>query len=109
MLHYVTTNDGSPCLWREPEDIQEEIEALHLTLREQRDRMQRAEEAKEALLLSLSEQEDYRDGEKVRLLSDLCEECEETRHELQLLRDRMDALSEELDEALWWMKGFQTA
>ncbi len=105
MLHYSTNLDGCPCLWREPKEIKEELLELRSLLRQAKAHMELLESTKEELLLTLSEEEDYKDGEKIRLLETLCEECEEQKEELIALSESMDLLNEELHESIWFMRG----
>ncbi len=105
MLHYSTTSDGCPCLWREPKEIKEELCELRELFRQAESHMIFLESKKEELLLTLSEEEDYRDGEKIRLLESLCEECEEQKEILSSLSESLDFLKEELHESIWFMRG----
>ena len=45
------------------------------------------------------------DGEKIRLLETLCEECEEQKEALTSLSESLDLLNEELRESIWFMRG----
>ncbi len=105
MLHYSTTLDGYPCLWREPKEIREELCELRDLWQQAKKHMELLESKKEELLLTLSEEEDYRDGEKIRLLETLCEECEEQKEALTSLSESLDLLNEELRESIWFMRG----
>ncbi len=105
MLHYSTDTDGHPCLWREPQEVKEEIRELRRLIDEATTHMKTLEEAKEELLLTLSEEEDYRDGEKIRLLEELCEGAEEEKERLRELSLSMDDLTDELHDSVWWMRG----
>ncbi len=105
MLHYSTDPNGCPCLWREPKEIKEELCELRDLLRQASAHMALLESKKEELLLTLSEEEDYKDGEKIRLLESLCEECEEQKATLMSLSESMDALNDELRDSIWFMRG----
>lgn len=105
MLHYSTTADGCPCLWREPKEIKEELSELCGLWRQAKIHMELLESRKEELLLSLSEEEDYSDGEKIRLLETICEECEDQKETLASLSEALDLLEEELRDSIWFMRG----
>ena len=105
MLHYSTTPDGCPCLWREPKEIKEELLELRDLLRQAKSHMDILESKKEELLLTLSEEEDYKDGENIRLLETLCEESEEQKEVLSSLSESLDLLNEELRDSIWFMRG----
>ncbi len=105
MVRYIVDSEGDGVLWRDPDDVREEIVKIWGLLGQATARMKVAQEAGEALSLSLSEQEDYSDGVKIKLMEVLCEECDELRQALSRLEEEAAALCEELEDSLWWMKG----
>ena len=74
-------------------------------MRQAKSHMDILESKKEELLLTLSEEEDYKDGEKIRLLETLCEESEEQKEVLSSLSESLDLLNEELRDSIWFMRG----
>ncbi len=74
-------------------------------MRQAKNHMDILESKKEELLLTLSEEEDYKDGEKIRLLETLCEESEEQKEVLSSLSESLDLLNEELRDSIWFMRG----
>ena len=107
MYHYIPGGDRSSLgevLWGDPEEIRDEITLIRELLRKTQANMSAAEQAKEELLLSLSDSE-HPDAERVRQLESVVESCEEAKSLLEDLWQRADTLSEELSDTLWWLRG----
>ncbi len=107
-MHYTTNYDGEPHRWREAAEIAEELSALRTHVAAAEEKMKLLEARKEDLILALSESESYRDGEKLHALAAVCEECESLRLSLLALSEQAEALNEELEDALWWIRGTLT-
>ena len=89
---------------RTPGEIRDELTLVRELLRNTEETMQRSEAERERLLLSLSD-EGYEDREEIRKLELLCDECLTIKATLEELWDRTDALAEELEDALFWLRG----
>ena len=107
MYHYVS----NPCrtalgesLWRDPQEIREEIALIRDLIQRAQARMLACEEAREELLLSL-DGSDAPSAEQIRQLEEVVECCEEVKGMIEELWQRADTLSEELSDTLWWLQG----
>jgi hypothetical protein len=106
MYHTVSGGYYSPAsVWRDPEDIKEEIDAIRLSLREANKRMRTLDAAKEGIYSLLDTEEIGEDTSVVSALELLLEKAEETFDECNLLSESLDDLKDELDESLWWARG----
>ena len=92
-------------IWRDPEDIREEIDSIKATLREANKRMDALEGARESIAEMLDTQQIGEDTSVVTALEVLLEKAEETYNECSLLSENLDNLKEELDESIWWARG----
>ena len=104
---YSTIDDAYPeerILWREPDEIREEIDLVRELLRATQGSLGESERRREELLLALSD-EGYEDHERIRELEMLCEECDEIKATLESLWERVDTLAEELEDARYFLRG----
>lgn len=109
MYHYSHTfyerDDGygeSTC--REPDEIREEIELVRELLRSTQGTLRAAERRREELMLEMGD-ELSESRERIRELRELCEECEQVKDVLEELWDRADGLCEELEDAVFALRG----
>ncbi len=105
---YHTVNHGyyeQTSIWRDPDDIKQEIDSIRATLREANKRMSALEAAKDGIAELLDTEEIGENTSVVCALEVLLEKAEETYNECSLLSENIDSLKEELDESLWWARG----
>jgi predicted nucleic acid-binding Zn-ribbon protein len=80
--------------------IREELLELRRELSEAEAHLKECEERKEELVLLLTADTDT---ELIAELADIVAECEEEKESVAAILDRVEALSEELSESLWWL------
>ena len=88
-------------LWRDATVIREELSELKSALAASAAHMKECEERKDELFLLLTADST---PEILDALSDVVAECEEERDAMRELLERAEALSDELGEALWWLR-----
>ena len=81
--------------------IREELLELRRELSEAEAHLKECEERKEELILLLTADTD---AELIAELADIVAECEEEKEGIAAILDRVEALSEELSESLWWLR-----
>ncbi len=107
MYHYLCGSREYPLREvpdREPSEIREEMDMIRALLRSTQASLQEAEARRENLLLAM-EDEGYEDRERLRELEETLANCESTKETLEALWDRADALSEELEDVLYFLRG----
>lgn len=104
MYHYSQeTRTSAGFLWREPEDIREELSSIRLLLSDAERRMEAAERAKEDILEALGDATPT--PEQIQTLERAVEECATQKTRLEELWDRTDSLGEELADSLFLFHG----
>ena len=104
MYHYIHYSDDAARggrLWRDAAVIREELGELQAELSRAECHMKEREERKDELLLLLTADAS---PEMADALADVVAECEEERDAMRALLERAEALSDELSEALWWLR-----
>ena len=86
--------------------LREELRDLRRELCEAEAHLKECEERKEELVLLLTADTDT---ELISELADIVAECEEEKEGVAAILDRVEALSEELSESLWWLRHTTTA
>ena len=81
--------------------IRDELKELRRELSEAEAHLKECEERKEELVLLLTADTD---AELIAELADIVAECEEQKESIAAILDRVEALSEELSESLWWLR-----
>ncbi len=107
MYHYLRGSREYPCREvpsREPSEIRDEMDMIRALLRSTQATMKEAEVRRENLLLAM-EDDGYEDRERLRALEATLADCESTKDALEALWDRADALAEELEDVLYFLRG----
>ena len=99
--HYSEDAARGGRLWRDAAVIREELSELKNALAVSAAHMQECEERKDELILLLTADST---PEMLDALSDVVAECEEERDAMRELLERAETLSDELSEALWWLR-----
>ena len=92
-------------IWRDPDDIKDEIDTIKASLRESNRRIQSLEAARESISEMLDTQQIGEDASIVSALEILLEKAEQTCGECSALLENLDELRDELDESIWWARG----
>lgn len=104
MYHYTHfSEDAARCgtLRRDVSVIREELAAVKQELSEAQAHMKECEERKEELMLLMTRDVN---PEIVEALAEIIGECEEERDGIRAILERVEALSDELSETLWWLR-----
>ena len=107
MYHYLRGSREYPCREvpsRDPHEIRDEMATIRDLLKTTESAAQEAEARHRSLLLALEER-GYEDHESLRALEESVTECERTRDALEALWDLAEALSQELRDALYFLRG----
>lgn len=104
MYHYMPyTPEGGGFLFRDPAEIRAELSEIRTLLARTEERMAEAESVKEEILLSLTE--NGGNGEGLRALDSVVEDCTALKKTLEELWERTDGLAEELSDSLFLVRG----
>lgn len=106
MYHYisVTADHHGGILYRDPDDIREEITAIRGLLNTTANRMREAERLKEELLLALSRSA-LPGAVCAAALDSIVEDCSEMKRSFEELWEQADCLADELSETLAFFGG----
>ena len=104
MYHYTHFAEDAArggTLWRDTAVIREELTELRRKLSEAEAHIRECEERKEELVLLLTADVS---PAIVEALEDVVLECEEERDAMRALLESAEALTDELNETLWWLR-----
>ena len=107
MYHYLRGSREYPCREapsRDPHEIRDEMAGIRRRLEATESAVKEAEERRESLLLRL-ESVGCEDQRSLRALEETVAECERARDALEALWDYAEALSEELRDTLYFLRG----
>lgn len=104
MYHYIHCSKDAARggrLFGDTTAIREELMQVRSELAEAEGHLRECEERKDELMLLLTADVT---PEIVEALAEIIEECEERKDAIRAILERVEALADELNETLWWLR-----